>query len=430
MAGFLSLLKNNRNYRNTWIGQIVSEIGDHFNTIAVFSLALRNTNSGLIVSGIMIARALPMVFAGPIAGVLLDRMDRKHLMIASDLFRAVIALLFLLAVDPAETWLLFVLSALLMFASPFFTSGRAAILPTITTDEELHTANSLTKTTQWTAVTLGALLGGATAMQFGYKWAFVFNALSFFFSALCIARLRAPKGFRAVRKALTETSVLRPIDEYVEGLKYMRSVPLLFTIGLVHMGWASGGGAAQILFTLFGEVVYPYGPAGLGTIWGFAGVGLLIGGAYANSVGSKLPFEKYKKLIAIVFLVHGVSYVIFSQVRPFWLVLVFIAASRFGMGVAAILNMTLLLRHVPDEYRGRVFATLETFVWGTMMISMALTGLASTYFDSRTIGTAAGIASCSTVVIWLIAWSRGMLREPERVGVESGEVEVHGEPGI
>ncbi len=428
--GFGQLLGRNRNYRYTWIGQIVSEIGDHFNTIAVFSLVLRHTGSGFVVSGVMIARALPMLLAGPLAGVLLDRMDRKRLMIASDLVRAAVGLAFVLAAEPGRTWLLFPLSALLMFASPFFTSGRSAILPAITTEEELHTANSLTKTTQWTAITVGALLGGASVAQFGYKWAFVFNSISFIFSAFCIGRLHAPKGFRARRKALTETGVVRPWHEYAEGLRYIRSAPLLFTIALVHVAWASGGGAAQILFTLFGEVVYPYGAAGLGTIWGCAGVGLLIGGAFANRVGGRLAFEGLKKLVAVVFAIHGIAYIIFSQVRPFWLVLVFIAVSRFGMGVASILNTTLLLRHVPDAYRGRVFATNETLTWGTMMISMAAAGFASTHMDARTIGAMAGVLSCSTAVIWIAAGWRGWLVEPPPVGVEQEEIEVHGEPEI
>lgn len=430
MAGFVQLLRENRNYRYTWIGQIVSEVGDHFNTIAVFSLVLNNTGSGLIVSGVMIARALPMVLAGPLAGVLLDRMDRKQLMIASDLVRAVVGLLFVFAVDPDNLWMLFVLSALLMFASPFFTSGRAAILPTIASQDELHTANSLTKTTQWTAVTVGAMLGGVSVMQFGYKGAFVFNAVSFAFSALCIWQLHEPKGFRAQRTALTENRVLRPWHEYIGGLRYMRSVPLLFAIGLVHIGWASGGGAAQILFTLFGEVVYPYGAVGLGTIWGCAGIGLLIGGTAANWFGANLEFNGYKKLIAYVFIIHGVAYIIFSQVKPFWMVLVFIALSRAGMGVAAVLNMTLLLRHVPDAFRGRVFATIESLTWGTMMISMAAAGFASTYLDPRTIGAVAGVLSSSTALVWIAADWKGRLKEPAQLGVDSEEIEVHGEPAI
>src|SRR5262249_9582239 len=161
MNDFVSLLRENRNYRYTWIGQVVSEIGDHFNNIAVLSLAVGNTKSGLVVSGVMLGRAIPGMLIGPAAGVVLDRFDRKRVMIASDLVRAVVALVFILTIHRSDTWLLYVLSGLLMLASPFFTSGRSAILPSITTSGELHTANSLTQTTQWTCITLGTLLGGA-----------------------------------------------------------------------------------------------------------------------------------------------------------------------------------------------------------------------------------------------------------------------------
>ena len=144
MAGFVSLLANNRNYRNSWIGQIVSEVGDHFNSIAVLSLALHLTGSGATVGAAMISRVLPAILAGPVAGVVLDRMDRRKVMIASDLFRAVIALAHILLLTYREEWLLYLLSGLLMFASPFFNSGRSAILPRIASPEELHAANTLT----------------------------------------------------------------------------------------------------------------------------------------------------------------------------------------------------------------------------------------------------------------------------------------------
>ena len=142
MSSFPQLLRSNRNYRYAWTGQVVSEIGDHFNNIAVFSLAMQTTGSGLIVSGVMLARAVPAILAGPLAGVLLDRVDRRKIMIASDLLRAVVALGFIAAVHAPRPWLLLLLSGLLMFASPFFTSGRAAILPRIASPGELHTANA------------------------------------------------------------------------------------------------------------------------------------------------------------------------------------------------------------------------------------------------------------------------------------------------
>src|SRR5580658_5751429 len=309
---FERLLKNNRNYRFTWTGQVVSEIGDHFNNIAVFSLALATTHSGLVVTGVMLSRAIPAVMAGPLAGVVLDRLDRKRVMIVSDLIRAVVALGFIVAISAHSSWPLYVLSALLMFASPFFTSGRSAILPTIASKEELHTANSLTQTTGWTTLAVGAFLGGTSVMQFGYKWAFAFNALSFLFSALCISRLKVPGGhFRAERRNLTENDVVRPWHEYMEGLRYMRSSPLIMGIALLAVGWATGGGASQILFSLFGELVFHRGAAGIGIVWAFAGIGLLIGGGIGYRLGKTLSFRAYRWTIVVCYIVHGGTYAIF-----------------------------------------------------------------------------------------------------------------------
>ena len=428
---FIELLRRNRNYRFGWSGQVVSEVGDHFNNIAVFSLALANTGSGMVVTGIMLSRAIPAVMAGPLAGVVLDRLDRRHVMIASDLIRAVVALGFILTVTHREPWVMYALSALLMFASPFFTSGRTAILPTIASKEELHTANSLTQTTGWTTLTIGTFLGGASVTQFGYQWAFFLNSLSFLFSAWCIASLRPPKeGFRARERGLTEAEVVRPWHEYTEGLRYMRSTPLVMGIALVGVGWATGGGAAQILFSLFGEIVFQRGPAGIGTIWGCAGLGLLAGGALGHWLGTRLSFHGYKRTIAISFIVHGGAYIVFSQMRSFLWALFFIALSRSAVAVSSVLNMSQMLRRVPNEFRGRVFATMESLVWSTMMVSMALAGIASTRYDPRTLGAWSGALSSTTALFWAWAHFTGRLPEPERRGVEPREVEVHGEPTI
>ncbi|MCC6589157.1 MAG: MFS transporter [Bryobacterales bacterium] len=430
MSAFTSLLRDNRNYRYTWIGQIVSEVGDHFNNIAVFSLAMKMTGSGLVVSGVLLARGLAVLLAGPIAGVALDRYDRRNLMIASDLFRAVMAAGFSLCLLYPSVTLLYVLSASLMFASPFFTSGRAAILPTIASKQQLHTANSLTQTTQWTTLALGTFMGGTSVMQFGYEWAFVFNTMSFVISALCISRLRAPHGFRVAPEALTEQRVVRPWHEYREGLRYLRSVPLLFGLALVGVGWATGGGAAQVLFTMFGEKVFNRGPAGIGEVWGAAAIGLLAGGTLAHRYGLKLKFSAYKWAISICYVIHGGAYVVFSQMENYPAALFFIGLSRAAVGFTSVLNMTQLLRHVSDQFRGRVFSTMETLTWATMMLSMTAAGLASDYFSIRTVGALSGILSSSTALWWAWAHMTGRLPEPPTVGVERDEVEVHGDPNV
>jgi MFS family permease len=437
-GSLLNVLRANRNYRFTWTGQIVSEIGDNFNNIAVFALALANTGSGLAVAGILMARGAGVMLGGPIAGVLLDRMDRRRIMILSDLVRAVVAILFILAIPKGHTALLFVLSFLLMFASPFFTSGRASILPSIASRDELHAANSLTQLTQWTTITVGSFLGGASVTSFGYRLAFILNAASFIFSALCISRLHIPEGFRPrragvrtdVRTDISEDKVMRPWHEYVEGLRYMRTTPLIFGIGLVAVGWATGGGAAQILFSLFGEVVFKRGPNGIGIIWGCAGIGLILGGMLAHRIGTRLSFDGYKRTISICYIVHGGSYVLFSQAPSFAWALVWIAVSRGAVAVSSVLNSAQLLRRVSHDFRGRVFSTIETWTWLTMLVSMSVAGLASDRVNPRVIGAVSGVLSSTTAIFWAWANFTKRLPEPALEGVEPEEVEVHGDPTI
>jgi len=101
LISFYSLLRHNRNYRNVWIAQVVSEIGGMFNTIAVLSLALHVTGSNAAVGGVMIARTIAALASAPIAGVMLDRLDRKRVMVASDLVQAVFAAALLLTTTSA-----------------------------------------------------------------------------------------------------------------------------------------------------------------------------------------------------------------------------------------------------------------------------------------------------------------------------------------
>jgi len=192
----------------------------------------------------------------------------------------------------------------------------------------------------------------------------------------------------------------------------MKTNPLVLGIALIGVGWASGGGAAQILFSLFGELVFHRGAAGIGAIWGSAGIGLLVGGALGYWIGGRLGFGQYKWTISLCYLVHGGAYVIFSQMGSFYLALLFIGLSRAAVAVSSILNYAQLLRHVPDQFRGRVFSTIESMIWATMLISMSLAGLASQLYDPRTIGAVSGILSSTTAIFWAWGIVTGRLREP------------------
>ena len=193
----------------------------------------------------------------------------------------------------------------------------------------------------------------------------------------------------------------------------MRSVPLMIGIAMISVGWAMGGGAAQMLFALFGEQVFHRGAEGIGYLWGFAGVGLLIGGTIGHVAGRRTTFSRYKRTVTVSYVLHGAAYMLFSQVESFAAALVWMMLSRVGMAVTSVLNQSQLLAHTPDEFRGRVFSTMESLRWSVMIVSMAAAGIASQYCSPRTIGLVAGAFGASTALIW--AWMDGTGRLPEPV---------------
>ena len=192
-------------------------------------------------------------------------------------------------------------------------------------------------TTQWATLTIGTLLAGVSAAKLGYEWAFILNSLSFAFSAWAIWQIATPGGFRA-RRTIVEGVQRRGWQEYRDGLRYMRGVPLMMGIAMISVGWSLGGGAAQILFALFGEQIFHRGAGGIGSIWGFAGIGLLLGGAIGHWSGRNLSFAGYKRTVTISYLLHGAAYMLFSQAENYAAALVFMMFSRIGMAVTSVLN--------------------------------------------------------------------------------------------
>jgi hypothetical protein len=149
-----------------------------------------------------------------------------------------------------------------------------------------------------------------------------------------------------------------------------------------------------------------------------------------HALGRRISFENYKRTISICYIIHGGAYVLFSQMPTFGAALFFIALSRAGVAVSSVLNVSQLLRRVPDEFRGRVFSTTESLVWFTMIASMTGAGVASQYHGPRTIGFVAGILSSTTAIFWGWANWKGKLPEPVPLAPEPEEVEIHGEPTV
>ncbi|MEP7357495.1 MAG: MFS transporter, partial [Anaerolineales bacterium] len=158
--GYVTLVRGNANYRNIWFGEIVSLFGDWFNLIASAALISRLTGSGVAVGGLFVVRMLAPFLISPLAGVWADRYNRRKLLLATDLSRAVIVLGFLLVRQPSQVWMLYVLTALQLGISGIFFPARNAILPDITTPAEMGAANALSSATWSVMLSLGAAIGG------------------------------------------------------------------------------------------------------------------------------------------------------------------------------------------------------------------------------------------------------------------------------
>ncbi len=402
-TGYFRLLKQNKNFRSLWTGQIISEIGDWFNNIAVLGQAMSLTGSGLVITALLLSRTFPTVLFGPLAGVITDRFSRRTVLLAADYSRALLALGFLLVTSPNRIWMSYLFGGLLTAVSIFFNTAKSASIPDIASEKELLPANAMTGSTSALVQTMGGALGGFAAQWLGYNAAFMINALSFLGSAAMIYQIQ-------FRKETAPKSAHLPINppfsfthDFREGMKYIRSSPIVLGLMLIGVGWATGGGAAQILFSLFAVEVFHAGDQGIGLLYSAAGLGIVAGATLANYFFKNRSFSFAKWILGLSITLTGIFYCIFSFSAGLGMGLVWMALSRVAMGVNQIIGITLLMQVVPEKLRGRTFSTRESVVIFTMVLSMLLAGVGQQYAGARTIGLVSGLLTLTTGLIWITA---------------------------
>src|ERR1700737_3756664 len=186
-GSYVRLLRGNRNFRRLWAAQIVSEIGDWFYTLSIYSLLLQFTGRASSVALALVLQVLPQTFVGPAAGVINDRRRRKRGMITADLVRMVIVFAMLLVRSRSTVWLVYPLLLLETLMAAFFEPARTSVVPNITAREDVLLANTLSSATWSVNLLIGASVGGVVAAFFGRDAVFVLNALSFLASAVLIS---------------------------------------------------------------------------------------------------------------------------------------------------------------------------------------------------------------------------------------------------
>src|SRR5437773_6664272 len=415
------LLRANRGFRLLWLGQVVSQMGDWFDTIAVYTIALKLTGSSRSVALIMVARFLPSVVMGPLSGVVADRFSRRSIMITADLLRAVVVLGFLLVRRPDQMWLVYVLTVLQLAFSAFFEPAKTAAIPSIVSDRELLAANAIASVTWSVMLTLGAAIGGFVAGWFGTNAAFVLDSLSFVASALLIASVHFPK--RPVReKAKLTVGKALGISDTIEGVRYVKHRPRVFAYLMVKPAWGMGGGILTLL-TVFGERIFPVAgktATGIGVLFTARGIGTAIGPIVARRWAGETR-KQMQNAIGIGFLIGGAFYIAFAVSRSFALALLFLAIAHTGGSILWVFSTVLLQQSVEDQFRGRVFAAELALLTLTMAGSNYLVGeLMDRFgFSPRVVTVGVGTFFLLPGLI-LLATRRWWDRKEEGVSLEAG----------
>jgi MFS family permease len=405
------MLRANRDFRLLWLGQVVSQLGDWFDTIALFTLVLRLTGSGRAVGLILVARFLPSVVLGPLSGVLADRFNRRHIMIASDVARAVVVLGFLFVRRPEQVWLLYLLTILQLGFSAFFEPARSAAIPSVVRQRDLVTANSLSSVTWSAMLTLGAAVGGPVTGWFGTDAAFVIDSLTYIVSALLVASVRLPRRPPREKSNLTLSKALGVTDT-IEGLSYVWKRPRVLALLLVKPAWGLGGGILTLL-PVFGEKVFPVrGSAAIGmsVLYVARGVGTAIGPMLTRRFYSETRAQM-QRAIGFAFIFAGMFYVSFGSSSSFAFALLWLAIAHMGGSVLWVFSTVLLQSTVEDEFRGRVFAAELMLMTLVMAASNYVTGEALDRFQisPRTVTVAIGIFFTLPGLLWLLTrryWDR------------------------
>jgi len=353
-VGYLELIRSNANYRRIWIGDAASLLGDWFNAIALYILVRELTSSPLALGLVFITKTLPLALASPFAGLLIDRFDRRRLMIASDLIRALLVLGFLLVDDPGEVWIIYLLGSLQMVVSALFIPARSASIPNITTERELLTANALSATTWSTLLAVGAALGGLVTAALGVRAVFLLDSLSYIVSAFFILRTTIPQatdlppaGGAILRRAWLDI---------VAGWRHMWARPSIGRMALAKATWAVGGGGLVYMLALLGEKLHPAAPAvGMGVLYSARGLGTGIGPVVMRKF---LPQERrWPAMMGLGIVASGVGYLFIGSISWSIVLAVVVVLAHAPSGANWVASSVLLQKRTEDRFRGRVFAT-------------------------------------------------------------------------
>ncbi|MGI8671703.1 MAG: MFS transporter [Luteitalea sp.] len=407
---FLALLRDNPSFRRLWIAQAVSQLGDWFNAVAVYALLLDLTGSASLVAAMMVVQLLPIALVGPLAGVVVDRLPRRAVMIVTDLARAVLFAGLVLVRSADDIWIAFVLVTLGVVATAFFEPARTAMLPDVVPREHLITANALSASTWAVMLAVGASIGGFVTALVGRDVAFVCNGLSFLASAVALYGLRVHETHHHSRDGQPQARVR-------DGVRYLRDHPSIVALLSIKGVWAVAGGM-MLLLTVFGQRVFSGSATdtaarGIGVLFAARGVGA-VGGALLARAVQRFDERRLTSLVPGAYALASLGYLGLAAAPTLALgALAVVWAHAFGT-MLWVLSTVLLQLAVAAEVRGRFFAlelALHTFV-SAAAILLTGAGLDRVQIAPRTLALTLGAFFLLPAAAWTVALRRAPIVKP------------------
>ncbi len=369
----LSIFRN-RNFSLLWTGDLISQFGNGITSVAASILVFRETGSALSVGLMLIATALPGFLFGLIAGVFVDRWDRKRIIMICEFLRAILVFL-IPALLPYGIWWMYILVMLSSTVTQFFAPAHASVLPDVATDEELAAANSMMSISTTGALGLGFAAAGLITSNYPVEWAFYIDALTNLISGSIILLVKLPP----LEVKEEESNVAAVVRNLQAGIRFLWDSPILRSTLFVIIPMAIIFGFHNSLLLPFADRVLGATEFDYGLIEGLSMVGFVVCGLVMTGVANRLREGQW---IAISFIGMGLSNVIYSQISSVSLA-IFLGMTMSFMNVPSFIGRRLVIqRNTTREVRGRVTSAFYVMRDIMFMVGMGSAALADV-FDIR-----------------------------------------------
>ncbi len=398
----------NRNFSLLWTAGLISLIGNWMLIAALPFYIYKVTGSALATSGWLIAYILPGILFGSVAGVFVDRWDRRKTMMGVSLLQAAVIPLLLLVQLPEMIWIVYVVGFIESTLSYFFMPAESALLPTLVGEEHLISANSLNSLNDNLARITGPAIGGVLLGLFGLNSVILVDAVSYVLAGLLISLIMIPTGVKTtMTQKATQTAKAKFIEVWQElaaGLKVIKQSRVL-TGAFIVVGIALFGDAIMsAVMVVFVQEVMDLGADGFGWILTARGVGGLLGGLLVAQLGQRFSTTQ---LVTGGLILSGFIILIIVNIPTIYVAVPLMILAGVPLIAWIVSLQTIFQQATADEYRGRVFGA-----FGTVSALLMTVGAMMAGGITDVIGSAILMLVGSLIYIFsgLLGWA--LLRNP------------------